>query len=128
MLMISDDERRKVAEQLREFSHFGINSYGAWTELIERAIGTWGDDELLPNDFEYDEEWHDEDMSRLADLIDRPTCFDIESKDSNSFTCSACGFSESKLVVQPFSLDFCYIKPNYHYCPNCGKEIVNNNR
>ena len=59
----------------------------------------------------------------VADLIDRSTCFDTESKDNKSFTCSACGFSESKLVVSPFTLSFLRVKPNYRYCPNCGAVV-----
>ena len=63
-------------------------------------------------------------LELFADLIDRPTCFDTESKDSNLFTCSACGFSESKLVLSPFTLSFRWCKPSYCYCPNCGAEVT----
>lgn len=62
--------------------------------------------------------------SVLADLIEPQTCFDTESKDSKSFTCSACGFSESKLVVSPFTLSFLWVKPSYCHCPNCGAEVI----
>lgn len=40
------------------------------------------------------------------------------------FACSACGFSESKLVVSPFTLSFSWVKPSYRYCPNCGAEAL----
>lgn len=60
----------------------------------------------------------------FADLIDRPTCFYTENKDSKFFTCGACGFSDSKIAVNPFTLGIRYVKPSYRYCPNCGKEVV----
>lgn len=60
----------------------------------------------------------------FADLIDRPTCFDTEDKDSKFFTCGACGFSDSKIVVIPFNLDIRSVKPSYRYCPNCGAEVI----
>lgn len=60
----------------------------------------------------------------FADLIDRPTCFDTEDKDSDFFTCSACGFSDSQIAVNPFTLSLRYVKPSYRYCPNCGSEVV----
>ena len=63
-------------------------------------------------------------IGKLVDAIDRPTCFDTEGKDSKSFTCSACGFSESTLVVSPFTLSFSWAKPSYRYCPKCGAMVV----
>lgn len=66
----------------------------------------------------------EERREHLADLIDRPTCFDTEGKDSKSFTCSACGFSESKLVVSPFTLSLLYCKPSYRFCPKCGAMVL----
>lgn len=74
---------------------------------------------------DFDESWVTKaSVDHLADLMDRPTCFDTESKDSTSFTCSSCGFSESKLTFSPFTLSFSWVKPSYRYCPNCGAEVV----
>ena len=57
-------------------------------------------------------------------VIDRPTCFDKESKNSKFFICSACGFSDSQVAVNPFTLEIRYVKPSYNYCPNCGAEVI----
>lgn len=114
--MSSEADRREVAETLRkcgaELSILGAGCETAF-HVIDNAIGC------------RDEDLWERFFARLADLIDRPTCFDTESKDSKSFTCSACGFSESKLIVTPFTLSFRYVKPGYHYCPNCGARVVN---
>lgn len=59
----------------------------------------------------------------FAELIDRTTCFDTENTDSKFFTCGACGFSDSKIDVNPFTLCVRSVKPSYHYCPNCGAEV-----
>lgn len=59
----------------------------------------------------------------VADLIDRPTCFDRESQDSESFTCSFCGFCDSIVFFNQLTSSLDHVKPWYHYCPNCGMEI-----
>ena len=86
-------------------------------DVIAGAVG-------VEIDGKFGHEVENETYAILADLIDRETCFDTENKNSKMFTCSACGFSESKLVVSPFTLSFSYIKPSYRYCPNCGAEVV----
>ena len=111
--MITDDQRREVAQELRELTAPGCIRYAEefYEELREIvACDLDGSFEGVANS--------------LADLIDPPTCFDTESKDSKSFTCSACGFSESKLAVNPFTLSFLWVKPSYCYCPKCGAMVV----
>lgn len=111
--MPTNDERRTIARRLRRCSPTLDNAL-TFFRVFEAVYGT------LPEDGKA------MDMPRsLATLIDRPTCFDTESKDSTSFTCSSCGFFESKLIVNPFTLSFHKIKPSYRYCPNCGAEVVN---
>lgn len=110
--MITDNERREVAQKLSKLKAPGCIRYAEefYEELREIvACDLYGSIEGVANS--------------LADLID-PTCFDTESKDSKSFTCSACGFSESKLVVNPFTLSFLWVKPSYCYCPKCGARVV----
>ena len=107
--MTSDKERREVAKRLRQMAdaHHAVEA-----SRVARALG-----------LEY-KVYGSVIAFNSADLIDRPTCFDTEGKDSKSFTCSACGFSESKLVVSPFTLSFLWVKHSYCYCPNCGTEII----
>lgn len=108
--MISDDERREVAARMREIMR--DDPHGWLDVMVSRAVA-----DVLGDGVKNGE--------TVADLIDRPTCFDTEGKDSKSFTCSACEFSESTLVVSLFTLSFLSCKPSYRYCPNCGAEVVN---
>lgn len=108
-MRISDSERRKVAARMREIMR--KNPYMWLDVMVANAVcDVIGEGVVIGE--------------TVADLIDRPTCFDTESKDSKSFTCSACGFSESKLVVSPFTLSFLWCKPSYRFCPNCGAMVV----
>ena len=110
--MINDKQRREAARGIRQFLSVSPNKR-AWDndglQTVGRLVGASVGENIL---------------ARLAELIDRPTCFDAESKDGKSFTCSACGFSESKLVISPFTLSFLRGKPSYRYCPRCGAEVV----
>lgn len=95
----TSDERREVAEMLREQAYEG---YGINLESMLYALG------LDPDD----EERGDEDVfEMLADLID-PTChvvpFDEEGMRLSH--CSKCG--------QPM------LKPWPNFCPNCGARVV----
>lgn len=114
--MISDEKRREAAAELREAST-GVYRHVDVLDVIARAVGV-----KVAGKFAHEVE--NETYAALADFIDRPTCFDTENKNSKMFTCSACGFSESKLVVNPFTLSFSHIKPKYRYCPNCGREVI----
>lgn len=120
--MISNDERREVARRLRGLDHV-VTNYDTIESGVNKFIkAVYGDRPYSPI------ECSTRNLCglamTLADLIERPTCFDTESNDSKSFTCSACGFSESKLVISPFTLSFLWVKPSYRYCPNCGAEVV----
>lgn len=106
--MVNDSQRREAANNVRHFLSAPQNEY-VWgvngLQTVGRLVGTsLGESILL----------------RLADLIDRPFCFDTDNKDSKFFTCSVCGFSDSKITINPFTLSLRSIKPGYHYCPNCG--------
>lgn len=110
--MVTDNKRREVTQELRKLTTPGCIRYAEefYEELREIvAYDLDGSFEGVANS--------------LADLIN-PVCFDTESKDSKSFACSACGFSESKLVVNPFTLSFFWVKPSYRHCPNCGAEVL----
>lgn len=120
--MISDEQRREVVARLRRLD-VEITSRDTLERAVDKLMkAVRGDIPFSP--IRYSVRNLCGLASILADLIDRPTCFDTESKDSKSFTCSACGFSESKLVVSPFTLSFSSVKPSYRYCPSCGAKVV----
>ena len=111
--MISDEQRRSFAESLRYISQNPpewATSACAIAEVFDADYPLWSDSGEL--------------FAMLADLIDRPTCFDTENKDSKFFACGACGFSDSQITVNPFTLGIRCVKPSYRYCPNCGAEVV----
>lgn len=122
--MITDDERREVAERLRMCAR-ETNGARDFAMYLSYWVGVGGPtlDEGNPFTVAADRRLAERTLEKLADLIN-PTCFDTESKGSKSFTCSACGFSESKLVVNPFTLSFLWVKPSYCYCPKCGSMVV----
>lgn len=121
--MISNEKRREVAERLR-FCARETNGTGDFSMYLKHWVNADGEQEGNPFTVQANRKSAERTLEKLADLIDRPTCFDTESKDSKSFTCSACGFSESKLVISPFTLSFLWVKPSYRYCPRCGAEVV----
>ena len=109
-MVISDEERREIAANLRESRDF--ISVLPSASLEQNAFDTF--ERILAcvdyeqgNIFDY-----------LADLIDRPTCQMVEctidhSSRSWGMRCTACG------------KEFEHMKPSYgwHYCPSCGAEV-----
>ena len=110
--MITDEKRREVAAKMRGYdvSEFKVSAIVPFLDCLGVGYLDWRGI-----------------LDSLADLIDRPTCHDTGEL-ANSFTCSECGFHESKLTVNPFTLSFSHIKPSYCYCPNCGAVIVDDKR
>ena len=129
--MTSDEERREVAERLRELPSDTCAANKEWAMeglLIDASIGDEADysqihnavlgcfpaEYMHPGDYE---ELHE----RLAELIDRPTCRNVADLDRESFKCSRCGFrvpDAAKLVGTKGGV------VDFGYCPNCGAEVV----
>lgn len=107
--MISNEERREVAQKLRGLDEHidGIPSmctkqeHDALALRAIRAVVGKGDIFHL-----------------LADLIDRPTCKNLATKLADELLCSECGEH----------VDIAYVEnaDDYHarYCPNCGAEVI----
>lgn len=106
--MISDTERREVAQRLREIEWRTMPELtdGEILDLLAASVGF----------VQYRNEDFDEGLlGRIAELVDRPTCRNIGGEDGTNgeyydFFCSACGFASS--VTDP------------KYCPNCRAEVV----
>lgn len=131
--MITDDERREVAQKLRGlpidmystidewekdglFINNSVSDEGDYSQIHDAVFGCFPAEYMHPGDYE---ELHE----RLADLIDRPTCEMTEcSIDHGSrswgMRCSRCG------------TEFEHEKPVYgwRYCPNCGAVITDDYR
>ena len=107
-MAISDEERREVAENLRNLTIGRSIQYKEqfFDELAEVVVGF--------------EDYHDFDvvLEKLADLIDRPTCKNSEYLyDGSFFECSECGERRELTCGSPAD-------NNLNFCPRCGAEVV----
>lgn len=107
--MITDEERRDVAENLRNLTigHFIQYKEQFFDELAEVVVGF--------------EDYHDFNvvLEKLADLIDRPTCEYVPIGDGR-FGCSECG----NTVRLDFDVPVTDETPMpFKHCPNCGAEV-----
>ena len=113
--MISDEERREVAERLRSASaHRGDTPW-----MVE--------DLMLALGFRCYEDGDGQLFDRLADLIDRPTCHDDDEREQHPvytdwlFKCSYCGWDGQIWKSVGFG-DMSSCSTNY--CPNCGEAVL----
>ena len=101
--MISDGERREVAENIR---YLTIRPY---IRYKEQAF-----DEIANTVLDL-EDHHDINavLEKLADLIDRPMC--EMTREGEGFRCSACGAFHDMSGFEEFP---------WPRCPICGAEVV----
>lgn len=125
--MISDQQRREVAQKLREacdeIERTG-NGLTVW-ELTD-ILSIRDDDSGMIESLNLD------DARNLADLIDCPTCEDIGDFDHEAFKCSRCGYRMLSLrgIANNCPSDAVLVTPDgliteFAYCPNCGAEVAN---
>ena len=102
----SDAERREVAERLRRFHRRDGES-----QLDFIAHMVYGKKQMTAADYSNL-------PSRLAELIDRPTCENAaDPYDGSFFECSICG--------ERWELTFGDAADNHlFFCPRCGAEVV----
>ena len=128
--MTSDEERREVAEMLRElpsdtyaalkkweddglFIDASIIDEADYSQIHDAVLGCFPAEYMHPGDYE---ELHE----RLADLIDRPTCRILYVPGSADRSCSACGVTFSTGTYQGGDHE----EHEFMFCPNCGAEVV----
>lgn len=106
--MISDEERREVAERLRNAS-------------ARRGDEPWMvEDLMLALGFRCYEDGEDRLFDRLADLIDVPTTVldltettrTVHGEEVRGWECRECGQSCEEMYG------------SYEYCPHCGRKVV----
>ena len=114
---ISDEERREVAQKLREVETLEWDG-NVWCDEwnVLNALGLYNEDD--PNSCNPDK------VAYLADLIDRPTCRNVYDETkmgacTNGFECSECGNRVE-------DLEHCCITGTFNCCPKCGREVVSN--
>ena len=113
--MISNEQRREVAKELRKFLSVSWNKR-VWDhdglQTVGRLVGTSVGENII---------------ERLANLIDRSTSNDAGR--GYTFECSECGcrigviLKDSREGEPAMTV---HDDPLYepHYCPNCGAEVV----
>lgn len=115
MEMISDGERRRVAKRLHELADVEIGE----TDSGKKAIWLAYEAEVATGTSAMDN--HSDILNRYADLIDRPTCRDVNAKAKgpacDMFECSECGFE-----INTWDMDGGWKR--IYYCPNCGAQVV----
>ena len=112
--MINDDERREVAARLRELEvHCWYDGMDE-VDSLETAIGC-----SIGQDWQDQDWWH-----RLADLIDRPTCENI-NEHYDVFECSECHCKVEVMGECRSEYGGIFHAPFLpSYCPSCGAEAV----
>lgn len=114
-MMISDEERRRVAHNLRS-SRYILKPAPSGKQFMSmiRAAG-----ELeLAHEMNY---LTKSGFERLADLVDRPTCRIVHDKNRDCDVCTNCSTS---FELAEFDYADVYACEGYSYCPKCGAEVV----
>ena len=119
--MISDNERREVAERLRMCARDvngtrDLSMYLAyWVGVAEDEIAAGGN----PFTVAADRKCAERTLEKLADLIDRPTC-EMKSIPKSSYrVCSRCG-----AFVKRDAVTNCTEAIPVRFCPNCDAKVV----
>lgn len=124
--MITDKQRREVAERLRRQARW-MNKNKDWYDKDDvdqgnRAYRNIADSVEEGSNFS---NHYEETVRKLADLIDRPTC---KPKDRgigyvdavcDSFCCPSCGFEIDVHIGEDQ-----HLTEAAKYCPNCGAEVI----
>ena len=107
--MISNDERREIAERLRGLKEHRDEAPLIFTEQVHNAMvlreirAVIGKGDIF---------------QRLADLIDPPTCKNLATHLVDELVCSACG---ERVDIAYLDKDDDY---RVRYCPSCGAKVV----
>lgn len=121
--MISDKERRRIANELREAASAKGKRSGSMERMLSKLLGIAKQDRgVFGQPVDVAATWRDVYRS-LADLIDRPTCRNIYAETEkvggceNGFKCSECGN-----MVEDY--EGYRISGEFNLCPKCGAEVV----
>lgn len=109
-MVVSDEARHEVAEELRRQAAYSSGSLGEWWQRLQETV-TGEIDFANPQ----------ETYRAIADLIDRGVCYNVYDESEcgacdNGFLCSVCG---------------CKVEDEEHYhvsgfwsfCPECGRRV-----
>lgn len=109
-MMIDDDQRREVAEELRRQAAYSSGSLGEWWQRLQETV-TGEIDFANPQ----------ETYRAIADLIDRGVCHNVYDESEcgacdNGFECSVCG-------CRVEDEEHYHVSGEWNFCPKCGKRV-----
>lgn len=120
--MASDDERRELAERLRETcDEIEHDGNGLTVYELADVLNIREDCSGMVESLNLD------DVRNLADLIDRPTCHDVADFGRESFKCSRCGYRVLSIDGAPDAAKLVGNKGgviDFGYCPNCCARVT----
>lgn len=108
--MITDDERREMANELRRQAAYSSGSLGEWWQRLQEIV-TGEIDFANPQ----------ETYRAIADLIDRPTCRIVHDENRDCDVCTNCSTS---FELAEFDYADANVFEGYSYCPKCDAEVV----
>jgi hypothetical protein len=121
--MISDKERRRIANELREAASAKGKRSGSMELMLSKLLGIAKQDRgVFGQPVDVAATWRDVYRS-LANLIDRPTCRNIYAETEkvggceNGFKCSECGNTVEDYEGYRISGEF-------NFCSKCGRDVV----
>lgn len=121
--MISDKERRRIANELREAASAKGKRSGSMERMLSKLLGIAKQDRgVFGQPVDVAATWRDVYRS-LANLIDRPTCRNIYAETEkvggceNGFKCSECGNTVEDYEGYRISGEF-------NFCSKCGRDVV----
>lgn len=121
--MISDKERRRIANELREAASAKGKRSGSMERMLSKLLGIAKQDRgVFGQPVDVAATWRDVYRS-LADLIDRPTCRNIYAETEkvggceNGFKCSECRNTVEDCEGYRISGEF-------NFCSKCGAEVI----
>lgn len=110
-MVVSDEARHEVAEELRRQAAYSSGSLGEWWQRLQETV-TGEIDFANPQ----------ETYRAIADLIDRGVCYNVYDESEygacdNGFECSVCG-------CRVEDEEHYHVSGVWNYCPQCGRTVV----
>lgn len=120
--MISDKERRRIANELREAASAKGKRSGSMERMLSKLLGIAKQDRgVFGQPVDVAATWRDVYRS-LADLIDRPTCRNVY--DENEMGSCINGFECSEYGNTVEDYEGYRVNGEFNYCSKCGREVV----
>ena len=125
MRTISDTERREVAEKLRNnlvYMHKNSEFYEMESDTVKCGNQAYRNIASSVEEFgNFKDANYINIVSKLADLIDRPTCRIVHDENRDCDVCTNCSTS---FELAEFDYADANVFEGYSYCPKCGAEVV----